>query len=55
MENQINIGDQNNQQIDQNPIDQPTMVPEKPKVNFWMISTLILFVILIASGYMRLT
>lgn len=50
MENQINIEDQNNQQIVQNPIDQPTMVPEKPKVNFWMISTLILFVILIASG-----
>lgn len=50
MENQVNIDNQNSQQIGQNPIDQSTMIPKKPKINFWMISTLILFVILIATG-----
>lgn len=47
MENQINIGEQNTQQIGQNPINQPPVnpIPEKPKVNYWMISTIILAVL----------
>ena len=41
MENQINMGDQNTQQIGQNPIGKPAPVPEKPKVNYWMVTTII--------------
>lgn len=41
MENQINVVDQNTQQIGQNPASQPVQIPEKPKFNFWMISTLV--------------
>jgi hypothetical protein len=54
MENrQINIGDQNSQQISQNPINQPTMVQEKPKINYWMVSTAVLlfFLLGISSLY----
>jgi hypothetical protein len=47
MENQINGGDQNAQQIGQNPISQSTQIPEKPKFNYWMVSTLILTVLLL--------
>jgi hypothetical protein len=50
MENQINLGDQNAQQIGQNPTNQPMPVQEGPKINFWMISTLIMFLMLIATG-----
>lgn len=45
MENQINVGDQNAQQIGQNINNQPVQIPEKSKVNYWMISTLILAVL----------
>ncbi len=46
MENQINAGDQNTQQIGKNPINQPAQIPEKRSINYWMISTfLLLFVI----------
>lgn len=43
MENQINVGDQNAQQIGQNPTNQPPLTPppEKQKVNYWMISTIL--------------
>ncbi|MDP3724067.1 MAG: hypothetical protein Q8R11_00360 [bacterium] len=41
MENQINDGVQNTQQIGQNPVNQPEPIPEKPKVNYWVISTVI--------------
>lgn len=43
MENQINVGDQNTQQIGLNPTNQPpsTHPPEKQKVNYWMISTIL--------------
>jgi len=41
MENQVNLGDQNAQQIEQNPIDQTVLVPEKPKINYWMILTIV--------------
>lgn len=33
MENQINVGDQNAQQVGQNPVNQPVQIPEKPKIN----------------------
>ncbi len=42
MENQVNVGDQNTQQVGQNPVSQPMQIPEKPKINYWMVSTLIL-------------
>lgn len=51
MENQVTIGDQNTQPVGQNLVDQPaTPLTEKPKVNFWMISTITLLAILIAGG-----
>lgn len=50
MENQINMGDQNTQQLGQNPISQPVQIPEKPKVNYWMISTILLLVIFLITG-----
>lgn len=52
MENQINVGDQNTQQVGQNPADQPVEIQEKPKVNYWTISTIVLLVILLGwSGF----
>jgi WD40 repeat protein len=47
MENQINVGNQNTQQIGQNPTNQPSVspIPEKPKVNYWMISTVVLILV----------
>lgn len=53
MENQINVGDQNTQQIGQNPINQQTVVPfpEKPKVNYWMISTILLAIAFISVSF----
>src|SRR3989344_1203405 len=50
MENQINVGGQNTQQVGQNPVNQPPSIPEKPKFNYWAISTFILFAILVISG-----
>jgi len=47
MQNQINVGDQNNLQVEQNPVNQPVAVEEKPKTNYWMILSVILFVLLI--------
>ncbi len=47
MENQINVIDRNIQQVRQNPISQPAQLSEKPKFNYWMISTLILTVLLL--------
>jgi hypothetical protein len=53
MENQMNVGNQNTQQIGQNPINQPVITPEKPKTNYWVIGGLILacFVIFGFGGY----
>lgn len=53
MENQINIGDQNAQQVGQNPVNQTASIPEKPKINYWMISTgvLLLLVVGFTGGY----
>ncbi|MBI2612181.1 hypothetical protein HYW54_05600 [Candidatus Gottesmanbacteria bacterium] len=50
MENQINVGDQNLEQVGQNPINQPRQIPERPKINYWMLSTILLFIVLLASG-----
>lgn len=41
MENQINAGNQNTQQIGGNPVSQLIQTPEKPRVNYWMISSLV--------------
>lgn len=41
MENQLNIGDQNTQQVVQNPVGQSVQMPEKSKVNCWMVLTIV--------------
>ncbi len=46
MENQINVGDQNTQQIGQSPINQPVQFPEKPKVNYQIVLKKVLLVML---------
>lgn len=53
MENQVNVSDQNNQQIGQNPICQPVQLPEKLKVNHLVIGAVVLicFVIFGLGGY----
>jgi len=53
MEKQVNIGDQNAQQIGQNPINQLVPTLEKPKINYLVIGTVILvcFVIFGFGGY----
>jgi len=50
MENQINMGDQNSQQVGQNPSSQSVQIPEKQKVNYWVISTVLLLVVFVAVG-----
>lgn len=50
MENQINTDNQNTQKIGQNPVIQPVQIPDKLKVNYWMISTITLFVTLLFGG-----
>lgn len=52
MENQINIGNQNTQQFGQNTVSQPTQIPEKRKVNYWVISIIVLFILLLVVGVM---
>ncbi|MBU1130917.1 hypothetical protein KJ840_02180 [Patescibacteria group bacterium] len=49
MENQINVGDQKTQQVGQNAVNQPVQNPEKPKLNFWMISTAVLGFLLLLT------
>ncbi len=44
MQNQINMGDQNAQQIGQTPISQPMLSPEKPKINYWKVSTIVFLI-----------
>lgn len=53
MENQINVGNQNTQQIGQNLANQPVNIPEKPKANYLMIGGIILacFVVFGFGGY----
>ncbi len=47
MENQINAEGQNTQQIDQDPVKQSVQIPEKPRVSYWMISTIVLVFLLL--------
>jgi len=54
MENQINAGDQNTQQIEQNPVSQTASVLDKPKVNYWMTSSLIFGFLLLVITLMFL-
>jgi len=53
MENQINVGNQNTQQMGQNPVNQPVFTPEKPKTNYLLIGGIVLacFVIFGFGGY----
>lgn len=53
MENQINMGDQNTQQIGQNPVNQSEAVQEKPKTNYFVIGAVVLicFVVFGFGGY----
>jgi len=53
MENQMNVGNQNTQQIGQNPFNQPVISPEKPKTNFLLISGIVLacFIVFGVGGY----
>lgn len=53
MGNQVNAGNQNIQQIGQNPVIQPVQIPEKPKINYLMVVGIILvcFVIFGIGGY----
>jgi len=56
MENQVNVGDQNTQQVGQNRINDPPVssIPEKPKINYWMISTVVLIAVLlvVVAGFL---
>lgn len=53
MENQVNIGDQNTQQVGQKTVSQPVMTQGKPKTNYLMIAGIILacFVVFGFGGY----
>lgn len=53
MENQINVGDQNSQQIGQNLVNQTVPVQEKPNTNYLVIGAVVLicFVIFGFGGY----
>lgn len=50
MENQVNIGDQNTKPVGQNPVNQPAPIPEKLKLNYWMVSTIVLALVLLLGG-----
>lgn len=51
MENQTNIGDQNAQPVGQNPSNQsPVASIEKSKVNYWMVSIIVLLITSIVGG-----
>lgn len=50
MENQINPGNQNTQQIGQTPMSQPTVTPEKPKIRFLLIGGMV-FICFIVFGF----
>jgi len=53
MENQINVGVQSAQQIDQSPVSQQVVSPEKPKINYLLIVGIVLtcFVVFGIGGY----
>jgi hypothetical protein len=47
MQNQINMGDQNTQQVGQNSVNQPAIEPAKPKRNYVLIGAVILACLLV--------
>jgi hypothetical protein len=49
MENQMSVGNQNAQQVGQNPVNQSSVIPEKPRINYWMISTFALTFLFIGA------
>lgn len=53
MENQMNVGNQNTQKIDQNPVNQSTVLSEKLKMNYLLIGGVVLacFVVFGFGGY----
>lgn len=53
MENQMNVGNQNAQQIGQNPVSQPVLTTEKPKTNYLLIGGIVLvcFILFGFGGY----
>lgn len=53
MENQVSVGDQNTQQIGQNPVNRSEFITEKPKINYVLIGGIVLvcFVIFGFGGY----
>ena len=50
MEKQMNVGDKNAQQIGQNPIGQQIQIPKRPKINYWVVSTLVLVILLVLGA-----
>ncbi len=50
MENQVDVSNQNTQKVGQNPVNQPVQIPEKLKVNYWMILAIILLIVLIGGA-----
>ncbi len=54
MNNQVNVDDQNTQQIGKNSINPPVQIPKKAIMNYWMVSTVILFLVLIGSSFYTL-
>lgn len=50
MENQTSVGDQDSQQIERSVNNQSVQLPEKPKLNYWMVSTVLLMVIILLAG-----
>ncbi|MDP2632524.1 MAG: hypothetical protein Q8P25_02250, partial [Candidatus Curtissbacteria bacterium] len=50
MENQINVGDQNTQKVEKTSVSNPIQIPEKSKLNYWMILTIALFILLVVGG-----
>jgi len=50
MEKQVNIGGQNAQQIVQNPVNQPSSIPEKPKVSYLLIGMILVYSVLVGYG-----
>lgn len=46
-ENQISVDNQNTEQVEQNLTDQTSVLQERPRVNYWKISTIILSLLLV--------
>ncbi|MBM3283145.1 hypothetical protein FJY90_02730 [Candidatus Gottesmanbacteria bacterium] len=51
MDNKINVGEPNTQKVGQNPDSQPMNIQNNPRVNYWMISSLVLgFLLFLMMG-----